>query len=74
MGGKAGEAWCRAEVGVCQSAGEVTVWQWEGVKLLLLVHTGHSGSGPPSRFPFNCIQYLEGLTGSRGDALRKGRH
>lgn len=27
----------------------------------LLVHTGHSGSP----FPFNCIQYLEGLTGSR---------
>lgn len=36
-----------------------------GAKLLWSVHTGHSGSRPPSRFAFNCTQYLEGPTGSR---------
>lgn len=40
MAGKAGvgagEARCRAEVGV--SAGEVAVWQWEGAKLSVSSH------------------------------------
>lgn len=52
-------SWCRAKV-AGGGVGSVSIEEvaMGRTTLLLLVHTGDSGSGPPSWFPFSRTQYL----------------